>query len=53
MNDIKNNTKKAKTVNLDENTIRRCEKYAQDHALSLSGAVRTIISEFFLTREER
>lgn len=51
MSDLKHNAKRKKTVNLDENTINRCKKYAEDHALSLSGAIRTVINEYFLERE--
>lgn len=50
---IRHNEKRRKTLNLDENTINRCKQYAEDHALSLSGSVRTIISEYFLEREAK
>ena len=35
---------------LDKNTIDNCSKYADSHALSFSGAVRSIISDYFLNQ---
>ena len=52
MNYIKRNEKVKKTINLDENTIKKCENYSEMHGgLGLSATLRTIVNEFFYQRD--
>ncbi len=41
------NIKTPKCVTLDQNTIKKCEKYAEEHALSVSAVIRFVLNEFF------
>lgn len=47
MNSIKPN-KVTKGVPFDPDTIEKCNKYASEHGLSFSAAVRLIVNDFFL-----
>jgi len=40
------NEKHIKSINLDENTLKKCDEFGKKHALSRSAVIRLALNEF-------
>jgi len=40
-----------KSIRFSELTLKKCKTYAEERGLTISGAIRVIINEFFLKKE--